>query len=1050
MPEATTHFMRHVQGTLIVLACMVVAFFAYVWAETQVDQASDQRFHTLVLADEMRHSSDALTDLSRMFVVTGNPEYIEAFNGVMDARDGLRPSQQSHATRAFAKLAASNHKAVERLPSVALLDQMRQAGLTDEEFALLVRSKAMSDNLARTEREAMRLRQLQGPAAPAEHARALGMLHDDAYLVVKSGVIEPIEQFETLVMERINRNVAQTRRTAGLLRGLCIALGLALVYMLYRTSRVLWIIMGGSVDEVHARITRIGKGDFSASAQPVQAAPGTVLARLIETQDKLRHISQEQAQAQADLRKSTERLQEAERIALLGNWEFEHRSRAMVWSEEAFRIYGLPAHSATLSFDAIVATLHPDDRRTVIDGFEQAVRQNKPFEMTHRVQLPDGRTKHVHARALTYYDKQGQPERSVGTMQDVTRSWLDRQALERANRDLRLLSDCNMALVHAEKESELLQEICRLSVERGGYRLAWVSYVVHDDAKSVQLVAQHGDHNGYLDRIRLTWGNEPSAQGPVGTCIRTGQPSVVQDIATDPRMATRRVLALECGFRSMLALPLICDAQVLGVLALYAGESDAFDTAEVDLLMELATDLAFGITTLRTRTAHAVAQERLEFLANFDPLTHLPNRLLLRDRFEHATQMAQEGQAQVVLLYIDLDHFKQINDSLGYSVGDQVLVQMVERLQRCLPTSTTISRLSGDEFVVLLAGSYDAAAIVALGNAVREALVEPVQVDTHTISLSCSIGIGMYPGDGADFETLLKHAHAALVSAKEAGRNTYRFFAHDMNAGMLEQIRLTAALSQALVREEFLLHYQPQLDLRSGRLVGMEALVRWQHPVDGLIPPGRFIALAERSGHIIALGEWVLNEACRQGAVWQAAMAQPPLVAVNLSALQFKRGNVLELVQHALARSGLRPQLLELELTESILLQDVQETIKTLQGLKALGVKLSIDDFGTGYSSLSYLKQLAVDKLKIDQSFVRDMLGDADGASIVRAIIQLGHNLQLNVIAEGVETQEQCIFLAQAGCDEVQGYLFSRPVPPDAADRLLAQGIALPEALGAG
>ena len=1050
MADPSSPFQRNVSATLLVLACMLGAFTAYVHMESAADAAADQRYNSVLLADELRHSSDALTQAVRLYVVTGKPEYAATYEELLDVRDGLKPWQDRHTSRAFTRQILGERLAQEQRPVVALLELMSAAGFTDEEFALVARAKALSDQLTRTERQAMQWRQAQGPGAAELQARAQAVLFDDAYLAAKAAIMEPIDQFQARVMERINQNVALARRQARWLRWLCVALGLALVFMLYRTSRALDAVLGGRVDEVHARITRLGRGDFSASAQAVPAAQGTVLARLAETQAKLQRMAQDQQQTQAQLRKSTDRLEDAERLALLGNWEYDHATQRLVWSDEALHIFGLPARWSGLTYEAFVAALHPDDRASVIDALRRAVQRQKPYEMHHRVCQPDGTVRHVLARARTFYDGQGRPVRSLGTIQDITRQWLDRQALERANRDLRLLSACNMALVHAEKEDALLQEICRLCVERGGYLLAWVCYVQHDAAKSVQLMARHGDDQGYLDRIHLSWGNEPSAQGPVGTCIRTGQPSAVQDIATDARIATRRALALECGYRSMLALPLICDAQVMGALALYAGQSNAFDTAEIELLLELVNDLAFGITTLRTRTAHAAAQQRLEFLSNFDPLTHLPNRLLLRDRFEHATQLASADHEQVVLLYIDLDFFKQINDTLGYSVGDQVILCMVERLQRCLPPSTTISRLSGDEFVVLLKGAYDAAAVVVVGNTIREALVEPVQVDGHSASLSCSIGIGLHPEDGADFETLLKNAHAALVSAKDAGRNTYRFFARDMNAGMLEQMQLTAALSHAIRQQQFLLHYQPQLDLRSGRLVGVEALVRWLHPTDGLIPPGRFIPLAERSGHIVELGQWVLHEACRQGRIWQDRLPAPPVVAVNLSALQFKRGNVLELVQQALARSGLRPPLLELELTESILLQDVQETIKTLQGLKALGVKLSIDDFGTGYSSLSYLKQLAVDKLKIDQSFVRDMLGSADGESIVRAIIQLGHGLQLTVIAEGVETPEQHAFLARAGCDEAQGYLFSRPVPVPDLEVLLAQGLALSSVGGAG
>ncbi len=615
---------------------------------------------------------------------------------------------------------------------------------------------------------------------------------------------------------------------------------------------------------------------------------------------------------------------------------------------------------------------------------------------------------------------------AAGMTEELRRSETTQRKLNRA---LRLLSDCNLALMQAEDEQKLLTEVCRLCVQSGGYLMAWVGYAEHDEAKSVRPIAQSGYEKGYLAGINISWADTQLGQGPTGTAIRSAQPSVNQNILTNPKMAPWREAAKQRGYQSSVALPLVCETKVLGALTMYAREAGAFDAEELLLLQELASDLAYGIVALRTRAAHAAAQEKLDFLAHFDPLTQLPNRLLLRDRFEHAVLIARGENTTVTLLYLDLDDFKQINDSLGYAVGDRVLVMVVDRLRQCIPASATISRLSGDEFAVLLTGNYDAAGVVGVANAVHDAFAEPIRIDHSPLNVSCAIGIGLYPGDGEDFDTLLKHSHTAVDSAKEAGPNSYRFFTRAMNTGLLEQIRLTGGLTQAVRNQEFLLHYQPQLDIRSRRMVGVEALVRWQHPTDGLIAPGKFIALAERSGHILQIGEWVLGEACRQARLWQDQEATPLVVAVNLSALQFKHGNVLELVSRTLAATGLRPERLELELTESILLQDIEATMHTLQALKALGVKLSIDDFGTGYSSLSYLKQLAVDKLKIDQSFVRDMLTDADGAAIVKTIIQLGHNLQLTIIAEGVETEAQLMFLDQSGCDEAQGYLFSRPLP---------------------
>ena len=1042
MQRTTSTFTRHLWYTLAVLLAMVAAFGGYVVSEKAIDAANRQRLRSLHLADEMRRSTDDLTRLARMAVMTGDGLYQRHYESLLEIREGRKPRPPRDRVVSFDVPSDVDLSAPPGV-AVALLDLMRDAGFTEQEFSLLAQAKSLSDQLSRTEHEAMQLRQDQGSNAEASHARARAMLHDAAYLSAKAAIMAPIEEFHALVMERSLAAVARAERNALAMRWIFIGLGLALAFMLYRTSKALRSVMGGSVDEVQAQIARLGKGDFSGSLVLAHSASGSVMARLAQSQAQLQAMESERIRTQSELESNAARLKEAQRLAVLGHWELDLATRQLAWSDETYAIFELDPTQPP-SYEVFLGVIHPDDRDSVSKTYSESVQRREPYHITHRLLMPDGRVKHVHERGETHYNAAGQPLRSLGTVQDVTVSLQGKLALERANRDLRLLSDCNTALVHAEEEHSLLAEVCRLCVERGGYLMAWVGYAVHDAAHSVQVMAQSGDHDGYLHNLPVTWADEPHGRGPVGTAIRTGLPCAIDHIKSDPRMALWREQTDQRSMRSCAALPLVCNAGVIGSLALYSAEEDCFDSDELRLLMELASDLAYGIATLRTRSEHAQTKARLEFLSNFDPLTHLPNRLLLRDRFEHAARVAQGNPRRIGMLYIDLDHFKQINDSLGYAVGDQVIVKVVERLQQCVPVSATVSRMSGDEFVVLLAGLFDAPALAGVGNAIRDALTEPIQINGRPLNISCSVGIGLYPADGDDFETLLKHTHAAVASAKEAGRNACRFFSHEMNDGMLEQIHLTGGLANALRQGEFLLHYQPQIDLASGRIVGVEALVRWQHPTDGLLPPGKFIGLAERSGHIVPLGEWVLREACRQARQWQDLLPEPPVVSVNLSALQFKRGSVLEMVADALAVSGLQPACLELELTESILLQDVESTIHTLQGLKAMGVKLSIDDFGTGYSSLSYLKRLAVDTLKIDQTFVRDMLMGTDGASIVRAIIQLGHNLQLTVIAEGVETVAECDFLEKSGCDQVQGYLFSRPVPADQMGRLLQSGIQRP------
>ncbi|MCZ8292693.1 MAG: EAL domain-containing protein [Hylemonella sp.] len=431
------------------------------------------------------------------------------------------------------------------------------------------------------------------------------------------------------------------------------------------------------------------------------------------------------------------------------------------------------------------------------------------------------------------------------------------------------------------------------------------------------------------------------------------------------------------------------------------------------------------------------AEQRIEYLAYHDTLTGLPNRLLVQDRFEQAMAQAERSHSKVALVYLDLDNFKSINDTLGHAAGDEFLKEVARRLRSCVRDSDTISRQGGDEFLLVLRDLPDSEVILAIVMKIMERLQEPLRIDNQDLASSASLGVALAPDDGRDFETLRKKADLAMYRSKEAGRNTYHFFDPTMDAEAGEHLLMRNGLRRALERQEFVLYYQPQYDLASGRLIGVEALIRWLHPELGLVAPGRFIGVAEESGLIVPIGDWVLRQACGQAVLWQQAGLSALTMSVNLSAIQFKRGNVEQSVSRALAESGLAPQLLELELTESILLQNVESVLTSVRQLKQLGVKLAIDDFGTGYSSLSYLKRLDIDKLKIDQSFVRDLATDPDDEAIVRAVIQMARSLNLKTIAEGVETDDIRRRLQAFGCDAAQGYLYSQPLPAQDIERLL-------------
>ena len=437
-------------------------------------------------------------------------------------------------------------------------------------------------------------------------------------------------------------------------------------------------------------------------------------------------------------------------------------------------------------------------------------------------------------------------------------------------------------------------------------------------------------------------------------------------------------------------------------------------------------------------------EQELEFQARHDILTGLANRALLRERLEQAMAVARRSTLPLWVVFIDLDRFKFVNDTLGHDAGDLVLKNVAERLCDATREVDTVARLGGDEFVLLLPQHGNGEPGAAILQRIQDAVAQPLQLGEYEFFLSCCMGVAVYPDDGVDADTLIKHADIAMYRAKEQGRGHWQFYASSMNAGTLERLELESELRHALERGQFHLEYQPQLDLASGAVVGMEALLRWQHPQLGRVPPASFIGLAEEMGLIIPIGDWVLRTACAQARAWQLAGHGPLRLAVNLSARQFKQKNLLHAVAQVLADTGLDAAHLELELTESMVMHDVEQATTIMAKLKALGVQLSIDDFGTGYSSLAYLRHFPIDVLKIDKTFVSDITHSIDDAAIVRAIISLAHSLRLKVIAEGVETEQQLAFLRQHGCDQMQGYLFSRPLAAPAFETLLLEGSMLP------
>jgi diguanylate cyclase (GGDEF)-like protein/PAS domain S-box-containing protein len=639
-----------------------------------------------------------------------------------------------------------------------------------------------------------------------------------------------------------------------------------------------------------------------------------------------------------------------------------------------------------LSFESLK---HPDDQLWVAEAVRLALNEHRAFDLEYRLIHADGSVRWVWDRGMGLYDAVGKVLAIEGLIHDVTSKKEAEQGLREAERRYRGLFD------------NALEGIFRTTME--------------------------GRYLGANPALANIYGFESPDE------LIASLQNIGSQLYVDPerRQEFMRIITSRgsvAGFESQV----------------YRKNGDVIWISEnARVITDDQGTLQGYEGTVEDITDRKLYQSRIEQQANFDPLTGLANRSLLQDRLRQAILTAASFSTRLAVAFIDLDRFKFINDSLGHHVGDELLKTMAARFHACVHERDTVARLGGDEFVLLLNSSGSADEVRVVLERMLNTVTQPWMTEHGEYQITCSVGVALYPDDGVDAQTLLKHADSAMYRAKDSGRNNFQFFTREINALMTERLELEGKLRRALERNQFQLHYQPRVDLASGRILGGEALIRWYIPGEPPILPERFIALAEETGLITPIGKWVLHTACAQNKAWQDLGLPPIVVSVNVSARQFRANNFVRSVAETLRETGLDPQYLEIELTESVM-HDAPQLVAMLGELKRIGVQIAIDDFGTGYSSLSSLKRFPVDRLKVDRSFVEHIAIDTDDAAIVRTIIALGRNLGLKVVAEGVETAEQLQFLRDHACDEVQGYYFSRPIASQSFENLLRSVIVPP------
>ncbi len=738
----------------------------------------------------------------------------------------------------------------------------------------------------------------------------------------------------------------------------------------------------------------------------------------------------ERKRAEDQLRRHRAMLSSAVRIAGLGSWDYDIVNNYLEWSDETLSIFGTTREAFGGTVEAFLSFVHPDDL-SALRAVEIESSAPGSIESEYRIIRPDGAVRLIYDRGEVVNDASGHPIRRTGMVMDITERRNQEEKIARLSRIQAVLSGINSTIVRIREQQALFDESCRIAVEYGGFSMGWIATLDHESGKLVP-VAQAGLPIGFApdpDSPNRQAALEP--RGVAEVALREKRPAFDNDMEAmhgflvdgiDPDTLRIRRAAMALGAKSAVVLPLFVDERVFGVLTLYAPERNFFDDEELKLLTELSADISFALMYIDKA-------ERVNYLAYYDPLTGLPNRSLFFVTLKQQLAVAARDRQNVALVLMDLDRFRMINATLGRHAGDAVLGAVAQRLKASFRDQDAVARVGADTFAVAISGSWQTVELARILESHNRKLFDlPLNLEQEEMRVSATTGVAVYPDAGESPEALFANAEAALRKAQEQ-QSRFLFYSPEMNARVAASLRLEVKLRRAIQNEELVLWYQPKLGSKTGKITGLEALMRWQDPETGLVPPAQFIPLMEQTGLILEAGNWALSQVAQDCAWWTQAGLKVPRVAVNVSPLQLRQK---DFVAKAIAAADGAEQsggALDLEITESVIMENVDAIIPILQTVRGLGVEIYIDDFGTGYSSLAYVARLPIHALKIDRSFVVGMIDSQESLAIVKSIVSLAHALKLIVVAEGVDSEEQATLLRQLDCDEMQGYLFSKPLP---------------------